>query len=56
MFEKALTPGPVRSACISVLLRILLPRTSVNKGEFTLSALRIHRGFIATDYSARSGV
>jgi hypothetical protein len=30
--------------------------TSVNKGEITLPALTIHRGFIATDYSVRSGV
>jgi hypothetical protein len=33
MFEKALTPGPVRGACISVLLRILLLGTWVNKGK-----------------------
>jgi hypothetical protein len=29
--------------------RIPLPRNQVNKGEITLSALTIHRGFIATD-------
>ena len=38
------------------LRRILIPRTWVNKGEITLPALTIHRGFIATDYSARSGL
>ena len=31
-----------------------IPRTSVNKGENTLSALTIHREFIATDYSGPS--
>jgi hypothetical protein len=41
-------------ACNRELPRILIPRTSMNKGEITLSALTIHRGFIATDYSARS--
>jgi len=36
--------------------RIPIPRTPVNKGEITLSALTIHREFIASDYSARSGI
>jgi hypothetical protein len=36
--------------------RIPILGTSVNKDEITLSALTIHREFIATDYSARSGV
>ena len=36
--------------------RIPILSTSVNKDEITLSALTIHREFIATDYSARSGL
>src|SRR5215204_2582594 len=35
----------------SELPRIPIPRTPVNKGEITLSALTIHREFIASDYS-----
>jgi hypothetical protein len=38
------------------LPRIPILSTSVNKDEITLSALTIHREFIATDYSARSGL
>jgi hypothetical protein len=42
--------------CLGEVRRISLPRIPVNKGEITLSAFMIHRGFIASDYSARSAV
>jgi hypothetical protein len=38
------------------LRRIPLPGNSVNKGEIMLSALTIHREFIASDYSGHSEV